>query len=482
MLSSLTIFEFHAFYLVLDRFSCYNGFMKMPLPHQVVEIHAAFKAAGEPLFVVGGAVRDFASNHTPKDYDLATSAHPDRVEGIVSRLGAVKAVGKSFGVILVSMDGEDFEIATFRKDSKSGDGRRPESVTFSTIEEDAARRDLTINALYYDLDTEKVIDFHGGLQDLLDKNVRFVGDASERLEEDRLRALRFVRFFCRINPGFVENAAVSVCALRPAISDERIRDEFLKGLKSAIDRKAFVENLNRLNLLRQIFPHLTICANVLSGIFGQAEIIAQILWENSSKVVLEKLLELKYSVQEAQDVVFLLKLNSYSTADDIVTFVRDRRKCSLSDEAILNFAQCFYTHRSLLEAMMKFPYPTVRGEELMDRFQGKELGAELVKREIANFKKTFETEIEILLRTLYELTDVFDRREAAEKVYEFINGDTGEEHLAKIDAFLLEVDVKKLPVTVLMSIAKSTYPYRLQLFFRERFVKRAKEAIGDLIE
>lgn len=181
----------------------------MPLPEPVRLLHQAFAAAGHKLHVVGGAVRDFmvaqlrGLSFEPKDFDLVTAAVPDLVEAIL-RTGRAKrvlprnidirTVGKAFGVILVSFRGAgDFEIATFREDGPGG-GRKPDAVTFSTMPEDADRRDLTINALYYSIDDQEVIDFHGGIQHLRDNVVVFVGEPGQRLREDRLRALRFVPF------------------------------------------------------------------------------------------------------------------------------------------------------------------------------------------------------------------------------------------------------------------------------------------------
>jgi tRNA nucleotidyltransferase/poly(A) polymerase len=229
------------------------------VPKEVQLLQAAFQEADQELFLVGGCVRDAVLNKPAKDYDLVTSALPDHVEEILQDF-PTKAVGKSFGVILVSVNGQEFEVATFRKDGQYSDGRHPDQVEFSTLEEDAFRRDLTINALYYNLKTQEVWDFHRGLEDLKNKKTKFVGQALDRLKEDKLRALRFVRFHGRLNAGAYHTLdqeaakAIQQVVLAPDISGERIRDEFLKGLESVLNQQNFLYNLNDLGLLPQIFP------------------------------------------------------------------------------------------------------------------------------------------------------------------------------------------------------------------------------------
>lgn len=389
--------------------------VKMPVPQDVAALHAAFKAEGEQLFLVGGAVRDFAKSHFEnshyqfKDHDLATSAHPERVEEILQKgifhkhlpkHTMVRPVGKSFGVILVTVPcvyvdspDLDYEIATFRKDAKTSDGRRPDSVTFSNIEDDAARRDLTINALYYDMDAEEILDFHDGLGDLQNNKVRFVGDAKERLVEDKLRALRFVRFHGRVNPGAYHTLdkaaanAINNLKLRPEISDERIRDEFLKGLNGVLHQQNFLYNLNDLGLMPQVLPGLDMFLMLKPQSTLKVEVLAQILGGNNPGDVRERLLELKYTSNEAQDVEFLIKMGLFKDPNEIVTFHRARKKTKLTDRVLLNFAKHHYTNVELVEKMLAFPYPTVRGDELMDQFQGKALGDEMNRQEIQNFKE-----------------------------------------------------------------------------------------------
>ena len=186
--------------------------------------------AGFTALFAGGCVRDRLLGNDPKDYDIATSALPPDVLRLFPKSNEV---GAHFGVILVKHAGHLIEVATFRTDGSYKDGRRPESVTFSTPEEDAKRRDFTINGLFENPESGEIIDFVGGLNDLRSRTLRAIGTPHERFQEDALRLLRAVRFHTRtgfdIEPETLR--ALHACApLLSQISPERIRDEFTRIL------------------------------------------------------------------------------------------------------------------------------------------------------------------------------------------------------------------------------------------------------------
>ncbi|MGZ5537631.1 MAG: CCA tRNA nucleotidyltransferase, partial [Chthoniobacterales bacterium] len=155
------------------------------------EIVARLRARGHVAYFAGGCVRDLVRGQTPKDVDIATDARPEEVQKIFSR---TYAVGAHFGVIVVLENGIQFEVATFRSDGVYLDGRHPTEVHFSSAEEDARRRDFTINGMFFDPEKNEVIDFVGGRADLDAKVIRAIGDPAQRFAEDRLRMLRAVRF------------------------------------------------------------------------------------------------------------------------------------------------------------------------------------------------------------------------------------------------------------------------------------------------
>ena len=183
---------------------------------------------------VGGAIRDDLLGLPVSDIDLATRLRPDEV---VARLEAakIKAVptGIEHGTVTAVSDGHPFEITTLRRDV-STDGRRAVVDFTDDWEQDAARRDFTINALSADPLTGELFDYFGGLEDLKTRHVRFIGDPLQRIAEDHLRILRFFRFHARFGSGTLDDAALEACTARAndlmALSRERIADELLKLL------------------------------------------------------------------------------------------------------------------------------------------------------------------------------------------------------------------------------------------------------------
>src|SRR5256885_10403493 len=155
------------------------------------EVAHRLRAAGHIAYFAGGCVRDMVRGLPAKDFDIATDATPDIVQKIFSH---TYAVGAHFGVVVVVENGFNFEVATFRSDGAYLDHRHPVDVRFSSPEEDAKRRDFTINGMFFDPEKNEVIDFVGGRTDIEKKIIRAIGDPASRFSEDRLRMLRAVRF------------------------------------------------------------------------------------------------------------------------------------------------------------------------------------------------------------------------------------------------------------------------------------------------
>jgi poly(A) polymerase len=209
---------------------------------------------------VGGAVRDDLLDLPVSDVDLATRLEPAEV---VRRLEAakIKAVptGIDHGTVTAVSDGHPYEVTTLRRDVET-DGRRATVAFTSEWEEDAARRDFTINALFADPRTGEVFDYFGGLDDLADRHVRFIGDPLKRIAEDHLRILRYFRFHARFGAGEPDEAALGACTERAndlmGLSRERIADELLKLLAFA-DPAPTVRIMVGHGILRPILPEIT---------------------------------------------------------------------------------------------------------------------------------------------------------------------------------------------------------------------------------
>jgi poly(A) polymerase len=220
-----------------------------------IDILRTLTAAGHRALLAGGCVRDAMLGREPKDYDVATDATPPEVERLFK---GAHTVGAHFGVVVVRRGEHTIEVATFRKDGTYLDGRHPESVTFSSPEEDALRRDFTVNGLFEDPIAGEIIDFVGGQQDLQAKVLRAIGDPMQRFEEDRLRLMRAVRFATVLDFEIDPATWDAVCAMSSkisAVSIERLREEFTKTMLHANRVRGF-DLLVDSGLMQQLLPEI----------------------------------------------------------------------------------------------------------------------------------------------------------------------------------------------------------------------------------
>jgi poly(A) polymerase len=224
-----------------------------------VSVVESLKAAGFSALWAGGCVRDSLLGRTPKDYDVATDATPDQVRQVFGKRLTL-GVGESFGVIVVlgSKKAGQVEVATFRTDGDYLDGRHPESVQFSSPEEDAQRRDFTINGMFFDPTTDQLLDYVGGEKDLAAGIIRAIGDPLTRIEEDKLRMLRAVRFTATFRfelDQATANAIRNMADQIHVVSAERIAQELRRML--AHENRAFAMTLCKtLDLFARMLPRL----------------------------------------------------------------------------------------------------------------------------------------------------------------------------------------------------------------------------------
>ena len=247
------------------------------------------RSEGHIAYFAGGCARDIVRRVPPKDYDVATSAAPEIVQKLFPR---TVAVGAHFGVIIVLENSFQFEVATFRSDDAYIDGRHPSAVHFSSPEEDAKRRDFTINGMFYNPVAEQVIDLVGGQADIAAKLVRAIGEPAKRFVEDRLRMLRAVRFATVLDYEIDEktwDALVANAASVNQISAERIREELVRIFLSA-NRVRGWDLLDSSGLMRAILPELEAMKGVLQpeqfhpegDVFVHTRLMLQLLPEQVS--------------------------------------------------------------------------------------------------------------------------------------------------------------------------------------------------------
>jgi poly(A) polymerase len=275
--------------------------------HIAKELCATLRQGGHIAYFAGGYVRDLLLGSTSDDIDIATDAEPDE---ICSLFPDHVLVGAQFGVVLVLIGKYQFEVTTFRKDIDYHDGRRPAAISYkSTPQEDARRRDFTINGMFYDPFKEEVLDFVGGRDDLKKKIIRTIGDPLARFSEDRLRMLRAVRFAWRFDFHLEENTERAITTLAPtllpAVSMERIWQEFSKMKKGPNFPHALL-SLFRLGLLPVILPSLKgISEDTLKGRLEATKFL-------SERVPTVLYLTLLFAPQEEEairNLPYLLKLS-----------------------------------------------------------------------------------------------------------------------------------------------------------------------------
>lgn len=232
--------------------------MTFEIPNDVRFIIDSLEQNGFEGYLVGGCIRDMLLNKAPKDYDITTSATPDKVCDIFKK---TIPTGLKHGTVTVLLNNIPYEVTTFRTEGEYKDNRRPEEVIFVTdIRDDLSRRDFTINSFAYN-PKSGLVDFFNGQEDLDNKLIRAVGDANKRFCEDALRMMRAVRFSSQLDFSIEEKTLEAIKTnshLIKNISQERIRDELVKILLSSNPRKGF-DTLYETGLLSYILPELNKC-------------------------------------------------------------------------------------------------------------------------------------------------------------------------------------------------------------------------------
>lgn len=374
--------------------------LEMQLPAELLTLAGLFKEAGHQLYVVGGAVRDTLLGQVPKDFDVATDATPEQIKAFLAPHNySMLSVGESFGVTMIVFPFplEKLEIATFREDMSAG--RHP-IVRYATIHEDVQRRDLTINALFYDINTQQVFDLVGGLSDMERRLLCAVGEPADRFREDPLRKLRAIRFATRLSYQFeikTENAILRDPSLE-GVSAERIRDEFVRGIATAQSVRKFLVHLEYFGMWAHVFPGLRVnrVPDSMSSSSGpesrHVPVILSILLEgNAPEVVTRVLNSLKYTAHEIALTTFLMRFRDINEAA-AYRMRRQFNSLNVNDDVLIDYAsnRNLPTH-AVFGAFLDYRL-TVSGDALIaEGFSGAALGRELEQRERILFQQLLGT-------------------------------------------------------------------------------------------
>lgn len=268
-----------------------------------------------------------------------------------------------------------------------GSGRRPDSVEFTDIATDVMRRDLTINALFFDIDTGEVVDLVGGIEDLKNGVVRTVGSAADRFGEDRLRILRAVRFAGRFGSNLdpeVEKSLEQDASLE-GVSAERIRDEFLKGIKTAKSVKHFLGLIDKFDLFKWIFRGV---GEVDKNFIEEKDpliLISFLLRKNDPNELGKALNKLTFSRDEIKAIQFLVSLRGLNVENSF-NLKKMQKNSGVSNEQIRKFGDFLALDKDLVETFIKFKL-SVTGNDVqkMGVKPGPEMGMAIKKLELQNF-------------------------------------------------------------------------------------------------
>ena len=374
------------------------------IPQSVKDLHSLFQQHGKKLFLVGGSVRDFLTGDKPKDFDLATDAFPEEVIQIVKGY-RTNLQGKAFGVVVVYTEDqpEGMEIATFREDVSKG--RNPEVKLGVTIDQDVKRRDLTYNALFYDLDKREIVDLVGGLKDLESGITRMVGEASERFDEDSLRILRAFRFAARYNHPLdtdtykaivdrkIEHPVTRLENLDPEtgtmkrISQERVWEEFKKAKKQVKDFNYYLKFFTDFDMWDEVFPKSTVNTQQIYSKDFMVILANLFRGEDTSNLEHKMVQGWSIEIDTAREVIFLIDILKL-TPDIAFDIYKQKVRCHIKDETILEWLRVNELEdNKQFQALLKYK-PSVNAQDLMSKgIKGKALGDEIKRLEIEEFKK-----------------------------------------------------------------------------------------------
>jgi len=389
-----------------------NYTKKINIPADVLEIALAFNKANMKLFLVGGAVRDHIQGKIPHDFDLVTNALPEESKEILKGFNVSDEQGKNFGVLRIYTKTEPLghELATFRKDisggrDTKGDDDKVEIGKHITIEDDVLRRDLTINALFYDIINEKIVDLVGGINDIKNKIIRTVGVPEERFNEDRLRILRVFRFTARTNGKIDEKTAdaiikdnrLSNISLKDDVSKERVHEEFDKVMEHSqsdiMIMQRYVDLLSKFDMWDEMFGKQQFGYNdvLIIDTLDKSIIMFDLFDKNFLTTKFrKKLIRIsKFDSNTVNKMFFienLIKINDNNAYN--ISKLKD--KFHISNSFIKEIESHFNIDSKYINAFIKYSDNgfTVDGNDLINQgFKGKEIEIEKIRLETIIFKE-----------------------------------------------------------------------------------------------
>ncbi|CAG7580446.1 MAG: gp28 [uncultured marine phage] len=408
-----------------DQFVSESNDSDIDVPKVIWDIHSIFNEFGHKLYLVGGTVRDFLTAEDPKDFDIVSNATPDEiVKMLIDKFGVrkqkrddyilnnrwrINQQGKSFGVVVVYVPGEveGIDIASFNTRHNG------EIVMGVSLEDDADRRDITFNALYYDLDSKEIIDLVGGVEDLKNKRLNMVGDPNKRIQEDPLRIQRLFRFGPRYQAEMNQETKDAInnnkhlyrepTDERPnGVSQERIIDEFMKSFKT-LNFQDYIDYIDEFEMWNILFPGISF--EKAPKFVDTKDIVlclAQLFINEPNNIFNSVMVrEWKLSDNVTKRVKLLVDLSKASTVKEFMNLKSAQLRFDVSNEFIQKWIDIIGSNDPLFSNFLKYDPTQVSSIDIMDelgiehtedgklinqRKDGPILGRELAKRKTELFK------------------------------------------------------------------------------------------------
>lgn len=310
--------------------------LRSPQGEQGYRVVETLIDAGFEAWWVGGCIRDMFLGEIPEDIDIATNASPEKVIALFKKTDDTSA---ELGAVLVSLEGHVFEITTFREDDSASDGRHPESVKFGTLEQDAHRRDFTVNCMYWHPISRELFDPYEGEIDINERLIRFIGKPEERIEHDALRLLRAIRFRALIDGQYHPDTFAALhkkANLIKVLSGMRRFQELEKMLLGPNPNRAF-EDLWETDVIEYLIPELHACKGVAqpSEPHGEGDV-----WDHVMQIISSFTDDHEADVRWAALLHDIGKPETFSIEDDRIHFNEHAPTGGKMTKEVLDRLQC----------------------------------------------------------------------------------------------------------------------------------------------
>lgn len=387
----------------------------MPIPTDIEQIANLFHDSGKDLFVVGGAVRDFLQGKVPHDYDLVTNSLPEESKQILCGWKVSDEQGKNFGVLRIYTKDEPlgYELAVYRKDlslgrDTKGDDKKVEIGEHITINDDVLRRDLSINALFYDINKGEIVDLVGGVSDIENNIIRAVGNPSERFNEDRLRICRCLRFAARTGGNIDKETSDAIksnnrlrdISAKDDVSQERIIEEWNKTMEHALKggievMQKYVDLLSEYNMWEQMFPILKCNKDITVNILKNSIIFLDVFSDEHISSIKNQLNGMKFSNEMINEMIFLQEyLINNDSPNGVYKLARMKERFHIDSKLLFDYYLNNYRklNKQFLDAFLKYSDDgiVINGSDLIKQgFKGVGIETEKQRLEIERFKNEY---------------------------------------------------------------------------------------------